>query len=161
MSRLSHTQLQEKIAQRFQPVCLRYWDRQFVSLKFWPHWVHLKNSVHKYLPFIRSEAHCSHQAAMVFAWRTYLDVTNGDEDNPFLDDYLKLVRAIQPSELPLYLCHTSIGSDMLDGHSESEARQLYQDWLAADPDNPIFEDWALSSDLRVIPTSDFLRLRKD
>ncbi len=157
MSRLSHAQLQEKIAQRFQPVCLRYWDRQFIRLNFWPHWVQLKHTVHKYLPLIRAKAHCSHREAMVFAWRTYLDVTNGDEENPFVDDYLRLVRAIDPAELPLYLCHTSIGSDMLDGHSETEAHQLYLDWLAEDGDNPIFDDWALTLDLRVIPTEEFLR----
>ena len=161
MSRLSHTQLQDKIARRFQPVCLRYWDRQFVHLKFWPHWIQLKNTVHKYLPLIRSKAHCSHQEAMVFAWRTYLDVTNGEAENPFIEDYLQLIRTLEPAELPLYLCHTSIGSDMLDGHSESEAHQLYLDWLKEDEDNPIFDDWALTSELTVISTIEYLRRERN
>ncbi len=149
-------QLQRKLRNRFLPMCVRYWDRQFANLGFIHQWDALKQIVNEQLPIIRHEFECSHRESLEIAWETYIDASNGEVDNPFQQVYIQLVQSLSEAELPLYLCHTSIGSDIHLGLSESDAIAQYQQWLQDDPEHPIFGQWALTQTLQVIPIEQFL-----
>ena len=149
--------IKQRLSSRFQPVYVRYWERQFSPHLFWEQWLSLKQTILLHTIDIQSELGCQYREALEVVWSTYIEVTGGEKDNPFVDDYITLIQSITSRELPLYLCHTCIGTDIQNGHSEEEARSIYIDWLNDDVDNPIFGDWALTNDLTVIPTTQFLR----
>ena len=149
--------IKQRLTNRFQPTYVRYWDRAFFSYVFWEEWLTLKQTILLHTIDIQAELGCQYREALDVVWSTYIDVTGGEKDNPFIDDYITLIQSITPRELPLYLCHTCIGTDIQNGNSEDEALSIYIDWLNDDVDNPIFGDWALTNNLTVIPTTQFLQ----
>ena len=151
--------IKERLNNRFQPRCVCYWDRQFLPYLFWKQWLNLKHTIQNHTADIQAQLECNYRDALDVAWSTYIDVTGGEQDNPFIDEYVQLIRSIEPHELPLYLCHTSIGTDIQNGYSEQEALSIYINWLNDDVDNPIFGDWALTNNLTVMSTTQFLRSR--
>ena len=148
---ITKEQIQQRLAQRFDPPCVRYWDRKFRTMHMWQSWMDLKQEVVRYFPFVQNHLQCSHRIAKERTWLTYIDSTEGDPESPFFEAHQHLIRQIQPVELPLFLCHLCIGTDIQRGVGELTARQNYQNWLLEDPDNPVFGDWVLTSDLKVIP----------
>ena len=152
--------LQQVISSRFDPPCLRYWDRKFRTMHLWHSWVDLKARIEAEYRFIQHHLECTHRQAKKMAWMTYIESTGGETDNPFLQAHMKFVRRVSDIELPLFLCHLCIGTDIQNGHSERHAIQLYKDWLEEDPGNPIFGDWALTSELRIVPLQTWLQIQK-
>ena len=88
---------------------------------------------------------------------TFIESTGGEQDNHFLDVLTNFVRTISAIELPLFLCYLCIGTDIQNGHSEEEAIQLYKNWLDEEPENPIFGDWAITCELRIVPLQTWLQ----
>ena len=150
--------LQTIIASRFDPPCLRYWDRKFKTMHLWPKWLRLKERVETEYRFIQHHLECNYRQAKQMAWMTYIESTSGEQDNPFMDTHTNFVRTISDIELPLFLCHLCVGTDIQNGHSEQEAIQLYKNWLDEDPENPIFGDWALTKELRIVSLETWLQL---
>ena len=153
--------LQKIIASKFDPPCLRYWDRKFRTMHLWTTWIELKERIAAEYRFIQHHLECTHRQAKNMAWMTYIESTSGKQDNPFLNAHMKFVRGISDIELPLFLCHLCIGTDIQNGHSEMEAIQLYKNWLNENPENPVFGDWALTPELRIVPIQTWLQIQGD
>ena len=149
--------LQTLITTRFDPPCLRYWDRKFRTMHLWSRWLRLKERVESEYRFIQNHLECSFREAKRMAWMTYIESTGGKQDNPFIGAHTYFVRTISDIELPIFLCHLCIGTDIQNGHSEEEAVQLYKNWLNEEPENPIFGDWALTPELRIVPLQTWLQ----
>ena len=150
----------QRLAQRFDPPCLRYWERRFRTLHMWPHWLKLRSVVEEQYRIAQHHLECSFREAKVATWLTYIEVTTAKDDsleNPFYDAHIDLVCSIRDIEMPLFLCHLSIGTDIQRGCSEREALELYQHWLQESPTNPIFGDWGLTNELRVVPVQTLLK----
>lgn len=143
--------IQHRLTQRFAPPCVRYWEKKFHPMHMWQHWLELKQTVARHIPFVQEYLQCNYRTAKERTWLTYIDSTEGDLDAPFFEAHQHLVRQIHAVELPLFLCHLSIGTDIQRGSSEIEAKHNYQHWLSEEPDNAIFGDWVLTSELTVIP----------
>ena len=153
--------LQQIIASRFDPPCLRYWDRKFRTMHLWTTWIELKGRITAEYRFIQHHLECTHRQAKNMAWMTYIESTGGEQDNPFMNAHMKFVQSISDIELPLFLCHLCIGTDIQNGHSAMEALQLYKNWLDEDPENPVFGDWALTPELRIVPLQTWLQIQED
>lgn len=152
--------LQKIIASRFDPPCLRYWDRKFQAMHLWRHWLDVRARVEGEYRFIQHHLECTHRQAKKMAWMTYIESTGGEQDNPFFQVHTKFVQRISDIELPLFLCHLSIGTDIQNGHSEGDAIHLYKTWLEEDPANPIFGEWALTSELQIVPLQTWLQIQQ-
>ena len=50
--------------------------------------------------------------AKQMAWMTYIESTVENKTNPFMDVHTNFVRTISDIELPLFLCHLCIGTDI-------------------------------------------------
>ena len=130
-------------------------------MHLWTDWLTLKERVVSEYRFIQHHLECTHRQAKKMAWMTYIESTGGKQDNPFLVAHMTFVQSISDIELPLFLCHLCIGTDIQNGHSEKHAIELYKDWLNEDPENPVFGDWALTSELRIVPLHTWLEIQGD
>ena len=145
------------ITPRNHPKYVKFWDRKFQELSFWPDWIRLKRSIEDEIPFIQEDMECNKNHAIKIAWETYCDITEGDEDELFSDDYHHLINSISVEELPLYVAYTSIGTDMQRGLTEKQAIAEYIEWLHEDTEHRIFGDFVLLDDFTVIPEEDFIK----
>ena len=148
--------IQQRLAQRFNPPYVRYWERKFRTMHLWQNWLELKQDVVRYFPIVQEHLQCSHRTAKERTWLTYIDSTEGTPQAPFFEAHQQLVRQIHPIELPIFLCHLCIGADIQRGYSLTQAKQNYQKWLLDDPTNQVFGDWVLTSELQVIPLQTWL-----
>ena len=126
-------------------------------MHLWADWIDLKTRIEAEYRFVQHHLECTHRQAKKMAWMTYIESTGGEQDNPFLYAHMKFVQSISDIELPLFLCHLCIGTDIQNGHTEAIAIQLYKDWLDEDPSNPVFGDWALTKELRIVPLQTWLQ----
>jgi len=130
-------------------------------MNLWSSWLNLKEIVEAEYRFIQHHLECTHRQAKKMAWQTYIESTGGEQDNPFVQAHMTFVRRISDIELPLFLCHLCIGTDIQNGHPEATAIQLYKNWLNEDPENPVFGDWALTSELRIVPLKTWLQIQQN
>ena len=152
--------IQVQITTRFDPPCLRYWDRMFKTMALWSRWLPLKERVKSEYRFIQHHLECSYREAKQMAWMTYIESTSGEQNNPFADVHTNFIRNVSDIELPLFLCYLCIGTNIQNGHSEEEAIQLYKKWLDEEPENPIFGEWAVTQELKIVPLQTWLNTRK-
>lgn len=139
------------VTEKDEPKCVHYFERHFVHLSFWFDWLLLKANMYRNIPYLRKELECSEPIAKKVIWNAYIAASTGDEDSPVMDAFEGLLHQIPPEELPLYLAHTTIGSNINDGVSEKKSIKEYKEWLQEDPENPIFGNYILLEDFSVVP----------
>ena len=135
---------------RYEQQCVKYWDRSFRTLSFWCDWTITKVMVDTPLDDIMFAMECRKKEAREIVWGAFIAASHED-DSPVESIYQDLIASISEAEMPLFLCHLGIGSDMFFGHTEKEARQLYKDWLDDDPDNGVFGQYRLTKTFKVVP----------
>ena len=128
--------------------CVKYWNEQFQDLCFWDDFVILKRAIEKRAYKLILKDDISPQEAVQLSWISYIDAVLGAESS-VITEYTLLVQHISDAELPLYLAHTTIGTDIFDGASEQDAQQQYLTWLTDNPKNPIFGEYLLRQDFTV------------
>ena len=143
------TPLQQKIAHRVLPPSVRYWRRTFCNIEFWEDWNLLAQEVEMRIPEVMEALECGFREAQDVVWTAYCQAAGGEEDNPFQDAYTEFLQGLPPTTLPLFICHTGIGLDMSEGHSETEAIDMFREWLMDEPENPIFGEYRISKDFIV------------
>ena len=135
---------------RYEQTCVKYWDRSFRTKSFWCDWIIVKVMIDTHLDDIMFAMECLKNEARKIAWGSFIAASHED-DSPMESIYQDLIVSIPEAEMPLFLCHLGIGSDIFFGHTEREARQLYKEWLDDDPDNAIFGRYRLTKTFKVIP----------
>ena len=145
------TLLQEKIASRFIPQHVRYWNRMFRRLAFWLEWKMMIRIVESKISEVRAEIQCNHRSALELVWSAYVQAAGGEEENPFQEAYTAFMDALPGDQLPLFICHTGIGLDIAEGHTELEAIALFRSWLEEDEENPIFGEYIITENFEVLP----------
>ena len=135
---------------RYEQKCVKYWDRSFRTLSFWCDWTSAKVMLETHLDEIMSEMACSKNEAREIVWGAFIAASHED-DSPVDYIFQDLVIEIPEAEIPLFLCHLGIGSDIFFGHTEKEARLIYKDWMDDDPNNPIFGEYRLTKTFKVVP----------
>ena len=139
------------VTEKDEPKCVHYFERHFVHLSFWFDWILLKANMYRNIPYLKKELDCSDPIAKKVIWNAYIAASTGDEDSPVMEAFEGLLQHIPPEELPLYLAHTTIGSNINDGISEKKSIKEYKEWLQEDPENPIFGNYILLEDFSVVP----------
>lgn len=145
------TPFQDKIASRFTPQHVRYWNRMFSGLAFWHEWQLMIHFVESKIPEVRAEIQCNHRSALELVWSAYVQAAGGEEDNPFQEAYTAFIESLSNEQLPLFICHTGIGIDIAEGHTEVEAISLFRTWLEEDDENPIFGEYIITENFEVFP----------
>lgn len=145
------TPFQKKIASRFTPQHVRYWNRKFCRLAFWNEWETMIDFVESKIPEVRAEIQCNHRSALELVWSAYAQAAGGEEENPFQEAYTVFMESLPGDQLPLFICHTGIGLDIAEGHTEHEAISLFRTWLEEDEENPVFGEYIITENFEVFP----------
>ena len=117
--------------EKSQPKCVQYWDRQFAPLKLWFDWLICKSAAESNLEEVKELFDYNEKEAYALIWNAFISACHctEDDDNPMEKPYEALILSITPEEFPLFMCHLAVGSNINDGHSESDAANLYKEWL--------------------------------
>ena len=117
-------------------------------------WVELRQSIESHTHEVMEQFSCTYRAARTLVWTTYAHAAGGEEDNPFQELYIEFLQNLSEEELPLFICHTGVGLDMFEGRTESEAIDLFHEWLLEDDDNAIFGGYKITKDFEVFPVDE-------
>lgn len=133
-----------------EPKCVKYWDREFVATELWINWTVLKTMLSEKIPSIMDEADVGKKEATNILWTAFIEATCGEEGNPCTEDYKAFCKGLNPYTWAYFTPRLTVGSDIHDGFTEKQALKRYQNWLAADPKNPIFGKYKVLPDLQVV-----------
>lgn len=136
-----------------EPKCVKYWDKQYLGSEFWFDWLMVKNTATHFIPEIMEELDCSIKEAQEVVWTAYIEASCGDEESPMFDAFSELACGLSDYSFALYTMHLTIGSDIHDGFSKSEAKDNYREWLEDDAENRLFGDWMITNKLKIIPSA--------
>ena len=103
--------------QRYEQKCVEYWGRSFRMLSFWCDWTSAKVMLETHLDEIMSEMACSKNEALEIVWRAFI-ASSQEANSPVDSIFQNLVIEIPEAEMPLFLCHLGIGTDIHFGYTE-------------------------------------------
>jgi hypothetical protein len=143
-----------------EPDCVKFWDRELSSTPLWIDWTLLKSLLEAQIPEIQAELGGTKQSATKVLWTAFIEATCGDEESPCHPVYRNFMRSMDEYYFAYWIPRLTIGSDIHEGFSEKVAKQRYANWLADDPQNPVFGRYRVSANLEITEIKKTRRRRK-
>lgn len=134
---------------------IAYLNTNFQTMELWFQWIILKNILDNQIDALKKSSHCSKKEATITIWTMFLDINFNQAQTFLLQDVLDFIVSMRDEELPLYVLHLHIAQAIHEGKTEQEAIAEYRLFLLQDPENAIFENYAITQDFRVIPASEY------
>lgn len=146
---------------RSEPKCVKYWEKHFVKCSFWLDWIVFKEAAYYHVDEVKTylteeNMRSTVKEAKNIIWNAVISAYEGDnENNPLTGEYREFIDTIEDSEMMIFLAHLQIGSSIHQGLSEAKARKEYLEWLKEDKNNPVWGNYALTSNFQIISLKEF------
>ena len=132
------------------PNYVEYWDRMFLQTEAFFDWKIMFAIVEAARKDVAQKLDLNVEQTIQVVWRAYCAAVSGDESSPFYNDYLDFGSTIEPSVIPTFVMLQSVGLDIAEGLSETEAIEAYKGWLLEHPENGLFGHYKMLPDLSVL-----------
>ena len=121
------------------PDCGRFWDKIFIDSPYWLHWMAAQGELASQVAALEERTNCSIVESTSMVWDAFCAAAIGDEDSPVWHVFEDFVTAIAESDMPLFVYWVTLGVDINNGMTLSEAKSSFITWLEEDENNGLFE----------------------
>jgi hypothetical protein len=143
-----------------EPDCVKYWDRELAGTSLWIDWTLLKSMMKTQIPDVQAELGGTKREAVDVLWSAFIEATCGDRQSPCHSLYRNFVKSMDSYGFAFWTPRLTIGSEIHDGFTEKQALQRFANWLADDPQNPIYGNYRVSANLEITEIKKTRRRRK-